>query len=69
MKTFGRNVAADDKLIVSALNFKDDKGNYRPMNDLELDNLVMSDPRFATSPMAIQRGTALAEKLAKELGR
>ena len=69
MKTFGRNVAADDKLIVSALNFKDEKGNYRPMNDLELNNLVMSDPRFATSPMAIQRGTTLADKLAKELGR
>ena len=69
MKTFGRNVGVDDKLIVSALNFKDDKGNYRPMNDLELNNLVMSDPRFATSPMAIQRGTTLADKLAKELGR
>jgi hypothetical protein len=69
MKTFGRNVGVDDKLIVTALNFKDEKGNYRPMNDLELDNLVMSDPRFATSPMAIQRGTALADKLAKELGR
>ena len=69
MKTFGRNVAVDDKLIVAALNFKDEKGNYRPMNDLELNNLVMSDPRFATSPMAIQRGTTLADKLAKELGR
>lgn len=69
MKTFGRNVAVDDKLIVTALNFKDEKGNYRPMNDLELNNLVMSDPRFATSPMAIQRGTTLADKLAKELGR
>ena len=69
MKTFGRNVAVDDKLIVAALNFKDEKGNYRPMNDLELNNLVMSDPRFATSPMAIQRGTSLADKLAKELDR
>lgn len=69
MKTFGRNVGVDDKLIVTALNFKDDKGNYRPMNDLELNNLVMSDPRFATSPMAIQRGTSIADKLAKELGR
>lgn len=69
MKTFGRNVAVDDKLIVAALNFKDEKGNYRPMNDLELNNMVMSDPRFATSPMAIQRGTSLADKLAKELGR
>ena len=59
MKTFGRNVGIDDKLIVTALNFKDDKGNYRPMND----------PRFATSPMAIQRGTSIADKLAKELGR
>lgn len=69
MKTFGRNVAVDDKLIVAALNFKDEKGNYRPMNDLELNNMVMSDPRFATSPMAIQRGTSLADKLAKELDR
>lgn len=69
MKTFGRNVGVDDKLIIAALNFRDEKGNYRPMNDLELNELVMGDARFSTSPMAIERGTSLASKLAKKLDR
>jgi hypothetical protein len=68
-KSFGRTVQVNDKLIVQALNYKDEKGNYRPMNEIELNNLVLSDPRYATSPMAIQQATALGETLTRELGR
>lgn len=68
-KTFGRTIDANDKLIMQALNFKDDKGNYRQMNPIELNNLVMSDSRYATSPMAIGEATSLANLVAKGLGR
>jgi hypothetical protein len=68
-KSFGRTIQVNDKLIIQALNYKDEKGNYRPMNEIELNNLVMSDPRYATSPMAIQQATSLGESLARELGR
>lgn len=68
-KSFGRTVQVNDKLIVQALNYKDEKGNYRPMNEIELNNLVLSDPRYATSPMAIKQAASLGESLARELGR
>ena len=68
-KTFGRTVNNDDKLIVAALNYKDDKGNYRPMNEIELNNLIVNDPRYATSPMAIQEAASLGERLTQKLGR
>lgn len=68
-KSFGRNVANNDPLIIKALNYKDDKGNYRPMNEIELNDLVMNDPRFATSPMAISQAASLGERLTQKLGR
>ena len=68
-KSFGRTVDVNDKLIIQALNYKDEKGNYRPMNEIELNNLVISDPRYATSPMAIKQATSLGESLTRELGR
>lgn len=68
-KSFGRTVEVNDKLIIQALNYKDEKGNYRPMNEIELNNLVISDPRYATSPMAIKQATSLGESLTRELGR
>jgi hypothetical protein len=68
-KSFGRTVNNNDKLIVSALNYKDDKGNYRPMNEIELNNLIMNDPRYSTSPMAIQEAATIGERLSQKLGR
>lgn len=68
-KSFGRTVNNNDKLIVAALNYKDEKGNYRPMNEIELNNLIMNDPRYATSPMAIQEAASLGERLSQKLGR
>lgn len=68
-KSFGRTVANNDPLIIKALNYKDDKGNYRPMNEIELNNLIMNDPRYATSPMAISQAASLGERLAQRLDR
>jgi len=68
-KSFGRTVANNDPLIIKALNYKDDKGNYRPMNEIELNDLIMNDPRYATSPMAISQATSLGERLAQRLDR
>lgn len=68
-KSFGRTVTNNDKLIVSALNYKDDKGNYRPMNEIELNNLIMNDPRYSTSPTAISEAASIGERLTQKLGR
>jgi len=68
-KSFGRTVANNDPLIIKALNYKDDKGNYRPMNEIELNNLIMNDPRYATSPMAISQAASMADRLAQKLDR
>ena len=68
-KSFGRTVNNNDKLIVAALNYKDDKGNYRPMNEIELNNLIMNDPRYSTSPMSIQEAASIGERLTQKLGR
>jgi hypothetical protein len=68
-KSFGRTIANNDKLIVSALNYKDDKGNYRPMNEIELNNLIMNDPRYSTSPMAISEAASIGDRLTQKLGR
>lgn len=68
-KASGRTVNYDDPFIKKALNFKDDKGNYRLMNDLELRNAWMADPRYGTSPAAIQEAVQMANYLTQKLGR
>jgi hypothetical protein len=67
-KTLGVNISADDPLIKKALNFKDDKGQYRLMNDLEFAQAVEADPRYAVSSGAINKATTLASSLATKLG-
>ena len=68
-KASGRTINYDDPFIKKALNFKDEKGNYRLMNDLELRNSWMSDPRYGTSPAAIQEGVQMANYITQKLGR
>jgi len=68
-KSFGRTIANNDPIIIKALNYKDDKGNYRLMNEIELNNLIMNDPRYATSPMAISEAASIGERLTQKLGR
>lgn len=67
-KTLGVNISADDPLIRKALNFKDDKGQYRLMNDLEFAQAVEADPRYAVSAGAINKATTLASSLSSKLG-
>jgi hypothetical protein len=68
-KASGRNIAADDKFIKNALNFKDDKGNYRLMNEFEMNQAWLNDPRSATSPGAINQAVAVGSLIKQKLGR
>lgn len=68
-KASGRNISADDKFIKNALNFKDDKGNYRMMNEYEMNQAWLSDPRSATSPDAINQATTVGNLVRQKLGR
>ena len=68
-KVFGRTTYADDSLIKKALNFKDDKGVYRMMNDIEFQQAYEADPRYATSSTAINKSVSLADSIASKLGR
>jgi hypothetical protein len=68
-KVLGRTTYADDPLVKKALNFKDDKGVYRMMNDLEFQQAYEADPRYATSSAAINKSVALADSIASKLGR
>lgn len=68
-KASGRTINYDDPFIKKALNYKDEKGNYRLMNDLELKNAWMSDPRYATSPGAITEAVQMAKTITQQLGR
>lgn len=67
-KLFGRTINYDDPLIKKAINFKDDKGVYRMMNDVELTAAAEADPRYAVSAGAINKATSLADKIATALG-
>lgn len=68
-KLYGRTVDINDPLIKQAINFKDDKGVYRMMNDVELNQAAEADPRFATSATAINKATSLADTIASKLGQ
>jgi hypothetical protein len=68
-KLFGRTVDVNDPLIKKAINFKDDKGVYRMMNDIELNQAAEADPRFATSSTAINKSISLADTIASKLGQ
>jgi len=69
VKTSGRNVSPDDKFIKNALNFKDEKGNYRMMNEYEMKQAWLNDPRSATSPDAINQATAVGNLVRQKLGK
>jgi hypothetical protein len=62
-------VDINDPLIKKAINFKDEKGVYRMMNDVELNQAAEADPRFATSATAINKATNLADTIASKLGQ
>lgn len=60
-------VDTKDTLVLQALNFKDDKGNYRLPNDFELNQLVMNDKRFDSTSTAINTAVNMAQSLKNEL--
>ena len=68
-KLYGRTVDINDPLIKKAINFKDEKGVYRMMNDIELNQAAEADPRFATSSTAINKAIGLADTIASKLGQ
>ena len=68
-KASGRNVSPDDKFIKNALNFKDEKGNYRLMNEYEMKQAWLNDPRSATSPDAINQAVSVGSLIKQKLGR
>lgn len=66
---FGRTVGEEDPLVKAALNYKDEKGNIRIANDLEFNQLMQSDKRYASSPDAIDQAVNIATSLRSKLGR
>jgi len=65
--TLESSVGVDDQLMLSILNFKDDKGNYRLPNDYELSTMLMNDPRRARTSAAKNEAVNLAQSLADKL--
>lgn len=56
-----------DPLALQALNFKDDKGNYRLPNDFELSQMVMNDKRYGTTSAAINTAVNMGQSLQNAL--
>jgi hypothetical protein len=56
-----------DPLVLQALNYKDDKGNYRLPNDYELSQMVMSDKRYGTTSAAINTAVNMGQSLQNAL--
>lgn len=59
----------DDPLMKTILNFKDEKGNYRLPNELELFNLVDNDPRSAYTSRKKNEAIDMAQTLRSRLNR
>lgn len=60
-------VDTKDPLVLQALNFKDDKGNYRLPNDFELNSLVMNDKRYDGTSTAINTSVNMFQSLQNAL--
>lgn len=57
----------DDPLMKTILNYKDEKGNYRLPNELEISNLFMNDPRMAFTAKSKNEAVNVAQSLANKL--
>jgi len=66
-EAFETYVGVDDPLMVRALNYVDDKGNYRLPNQFELTTLATEDRRYATTSRAINESVNLAQALKSQL--
>lgn len=68
-KKLGRQVKADEPLIKRVMNFKDDKGVYRPPSETEATMILQQDSEWATSPDSKSYWTNVANTLATKMGR
>lgn len=65
--TLETTIGIDDPLMLSILNYKDDKGNFRLPNDYELSTMLMNDPRRARTSAAKNEAVNMAQSLAQKL--
>lgn len=63
------DVSINDPFIKKALNFKGEDGTYRLMNEYELSQALMSDPRYAKTSKAKNEAINVAQTIASKLGR
>ncbi len=66
-EAFETYVGMDDPIMVRALNYVDNKGNYRLPNEFELSTLATEDYRFGQSSKAINQSVNLAQSLKSQL--
>lgn len=66
-EAFETYVPPEDPIMVRALNYIDDKGNYRLPNQFELTTLATEDRRYATTSRAINESVNLAQALKSQL--
>ena len=57
-----------DKIAIKALNFQDEKGNYRMPNEYEISQMIMQDSRYGKTSAAINESVNLAQSLKNALG-
>jgi len=62
-----RTIDEKDPIAIQALNFKDEKGNYRMPNDFELNSLVMNDKRYEGTSAAINTSINMFQSLQNAL--
>jgi hypothetical protein len=60
-------IGIDDPIMKSILNYKDEKGNYRLPNELEISNIFMNDPRSARTSRAINEAVNVSQSLQSKL--
>lgn len=64
---FESNVDVEDPFMLSVLNYKDEKGNYRLPNDFEFSRMILDDPRRGRTSAAINEAVNLAQSLQSQL--
>jgi hypothetical protein len=63
------DVSLDDPLMMRLLNFQGEDKKYRLMNDYELQQALVNDPRFGKTSTAKNQSVNAAQALASALGR
>lgn len=64
----GKRYTLNDPIIKQMLNYKDEKGNFRPATDPEINQLLRQSGDFDNSPAAISMYGSIGDKLIAKLG-